>query len=213
MSDVDAIIERLREDWAFDGPTGSRYVLLSAAVAAVREAAAPSPPDTDERVEQMARLIAGPVPCWCPDDWREPFDKAACPLHGGQEWPAGFHRERVRRFLGLNPDVLPDWQFAAREEDRIAGAVREERARIVALLRSDDGERVRDDALNAGIPPEDALAHFIEQGVGASSVPSRATPAGTGEEPDGSIGPAPPVPEGQDEASKSNPDEQEVDGA
>ena len=72
------------------------------------------PPDTDERVEQMARLIAGPVPCWCPDDWREPFDKAACPLHGGQEWPAGFHRERVREFLATDapspspPEPAPD---------------------------------------------------------------------------------------------------------
>lgn len=82
---VDAIIDRLRgESWLHVDPDSdeqSRSVPLDAAVAAVREASAPSLPDTDER----ARKITHGRHCICSacgaEDWTNP-QLAPCGMHG-----------------------------------------------------------------------------------------------------------------------------------
>jgi|SRR5687767_6455729 len=46
--------------------------------------------------------------------------------------------------------------------------------RIATWLRGDDAERIRAEAINDGVPPEDALAHAIEREFGASLVTAAA---------------------------------------
>jgi hypothetical protein len=56
---------------------------------------------TDDMVDRGAIVLAGPAPCWCPDDWRAdtPAARKGCPQHGNAAWPEERHRVRARRTL------------------------------------------------------------------------------------------------------------------
>ena len=53
---------------------------------------------SDETVEAVARVIAGPAKCCCDDDWRQPRSRV-CPVHGEGSWPYQHHYAKARAAL------------------------------------------------------------------------------------------------------------------
>lgn len=53
---------------------------------------------SDETVEAVARVIAGPAKCCCDDDWRQPRSRV-CPAHGEGSWPYQHHYAKARAAL------------------------------------------------------------------------------------------------------------------
>ena len=52
---------------------------------------------SDEAVERVAKHLAGPPRCYCPDDWRQPATH--CPQHDFASWPEDSHRAEARAVL------------------------------------------------------------------------------------------------------------------
>jgi hypothetical protein len=53
---------------------------------------------SDETVEAVAKVIAGPAKCCCDDDWRQPRSRV-CPVHGEGSWPYQHHYAKARAAL------------------------------------------------------------------------------------------------------------------
>ena len=53
---------------------------------------------SDETVEAVAKVIAGPAKCCCDDDWRLPPSRV-CPVHGEGSWPYQHHYAKARAAL------------------------------------------------------------------------------------------------------------------
>ena len=53
---------------------------------------------SDETVEAVAKVIAGPAKCCCDDDWRLPPSRV-CPVHGEGSWPYQSHYAKARAVL------------------------------------------------------------------------------------------------------------------